>query len=365
MKFLPDPGGDRLTSTRREEKEEKMTSARVAPVAADLQATVGSAVAQREQVESQAKSLVAEGVRTIWFVGCGGSLYVSGPAQFLLERRGRSIASFRMTASEFNYRRPALLGGESAVVVISHSGKTPETLDAIETARSLGAHRVVGITRSQDSPLARGADVAFTYDSEHTVWAPKQVLLAHLAHGLLAGAGEAETGADVASAYDALPGALLHAIDQQDKASHEAAASLKDEAIIYLLGSGPNEDAARCLSMCYLQEMQWLHASAFNAGEFFHGAFEVVTEETPLVVLLGEDETRPIAERALRFARSYSKKVFSIDSADLELPGLPRAARGEVAPIVLGVLVDRMAQHFESVTGHSLKLRRYMGQVAY
>jgi len=32
--------------------------------------------------------------------------------------------------------------------------------------------------------------------------------------------------------------------------------------------------------------MQWLHPAAFNAGEFFHGAFEVVTDQTGVILFL-------------------------------------------------------------------------------
>jgi fructoselysine-6-P-deglycase FrlB-like protein len=41
------------------------------------------------------------------------------------------------------------------------------------------------------------------------------------------------------------------------------------------------------------------------------------------------------------------------------------SARGEVAPIILGSIVSRMAKHFENVRGHDLSQRRYMTKVEY
>src|SRR5579875_1349952 len=159
--------------------------------------------------------------------------------------------------------------------------------------------------------------------------------------------------------------AIGHAIAQADPLLASIAAELAGEPIVYVLGAGPSEDVARCLAMCYLQEMQWRHAAAFNAGEFFHGAFEMITERMPVLLFMGEDETRPVAQRASRFLDRYTRRAFRVDSAELELPGVPAACRAEIGPIVLGALSYRLAQHYEAITGHSLENRRYMFKVDY
>ncbi len=118
---------------------------------------------------------------------------------------------------------------------------------------------VAGIGRAAGSPLAEGADEMFAYGSKETVWEPKQVLLAYLAHGLLTATGDqcAEAEEVAAQSYAALPGILPAALRSQDEALAQIAAKIADEPVIYVLGSGPNEDVARCLAMCYLQEMHW------------------------------------------------------------------------------------------------------------
>jgi fructoselysine-6-P-deglycase FrlB-like protein len=118
-------------------------------------------------------------------------------------------------------------------------------------------------------------------------------------------------------------------------------------------------------AMCYLQEMQWIDAASINAAEFFHGAFEIVDASTPLLLLLGDDASRPIAERALRFAHTYSQKVLTIDTADNELPGIPDRYRGLVSPLVLSAITTRLAAHFAAVRAHPLETRRYMFKVEY
>ena len=162
-----------------------------------------------------------------------------------------------------------------------------------------------------------------------------------------------------------MPEALLAAVAAQDDASHEIATRLRDEPITYILGAGPDYGAAYGLAMCYLQEMQWMHAASFNAAEFFHGAFEVITAEIPVMVMLGGDETRPIAERALAFVERYSDKAIALDTRGVELPGVPDEQRGVVSPLIMMAWVSRLAAHYEDVRGHSLDMRRYMTRVAY
>ena len=100
-------------------------------------------------------------------------------------------------------------------------------------------------------------------------------------------------------------------------------------------------------------------------ADFFHGAFEVITDQTGVVLFLGLDRSRPTAERARTFLEKYARRAWTVDLADLALPGIPEPYRGEVGPIVLGALASRIAQHFEAVTGHDLDMRRYMHKVEY
>lgn len=334
------------------------------PVQEDFVETLKYSLAQRERANEITAALVASGVDNLYFVGCGGSLLATYPMQYAFDTRSSRVPAFSFTSNEFNFRRPRQLGDRSVVVVASHSGSTPETVRAIATAKEAGA-TVLGVTRTASSALGSGVDHVFTYESDNTVWEAKQILLASIAWGLLEALGDADARSAIDAAYDSLPEATLVAHEEQDPRSHFIADQLKDEPIIYVLGAGPVEGLARCLSMCNLQEMQWMHSGAFNTGEFFHGAFEVVVDDVPVIVFAGEDETRPMAQRAVDFLSKYTSKLHVVDSTQLSLPGVEASTRGEVAPIVLGSIVSRLAKHFENVSGHDLSLRRYMTKVDY
>jgi fructoselysine-6-P-deglycase FrlB-like protein len=117
--------------------------------------------------------------------------------------------------------------------------------------------------------------------------------------------------------------------------------------------------------MCYLMEMQWRYSASFSAGEFFHGAFEMLHGDAGIVHLVGEDGSRAVSERATRFSGQVSPHSHVIDTSTLTLPGIDPAMRQEITPIVLGALSSRLAEHFESISGHSLDDRRYMGRMEY
>ncbi len=334
------------------------------PIPADFQETLTSMLAKRPQIEALTAHMYQDGVDRVYLVGAGGSLAVMYPLEFLFDQRATAFATDLLTSAEFVSRNPAALGPRSLVLVASHTGTTPETVQAAQLARSHGA-RVVALTRSPDSPLATTGDVAFTYGSEHTVSEAKLLLLYQLGLSLLNRFGQWDDYAAAMTALDTMPTTLLHVKEQTERHNAEIAARFKDEPLIYTLSSGPNYGVGYALAMCYLQEMQWIDAASVHAAEFFHGAFEIVEEDTPLILFLGEDASRPEAERALRFARRYSHKVEVIDTAELDLPGLDARYRGLVSPLVLSAIISRLAAHFAAVRGHSLKIRRYMFTVEY
>jgi fructoselysine 6-phosphate deglycase len=315
-----------------------------------LQETIG----QRADIDAVIKGVVEKDLRNVYFVGAGGSIICSYPAQYILQRKA-SIPSFQLQSDELNCSTPALMGPGSLVVLASYTGTTKETVAAARTAKGTGA-TVIAVAK-QGSPLAEAVDVAFKGRSD--------VFEALVAYSILQATG-ADISADaIDAALQALPKASLSAVEESEELLRGIAGALKDEPIIYTIGSGPSYGWAYGLAMCYLQEMQWKHAAGFNSGEFFQGAFEMVTEDTPVVLFLGEDATRPMGERAKAFLDTYTRKAHYIDIAKLSLPGVPAELRGDVSALVLYDVTTRLAQHFEAARGHHLDQRRYMFRVQY
>lgn len=334
----------------------------VAPLRAvpqDFTARIEAALATRPQVEDLVDRAVAAGLENIFLVGCGGSLFGFGPLRVLLDRS--PVPAFTVNADELLTRRPAALGPRSFVVISSTNGGTSETARAAELARELGA-TVVGVTQDPTSVVGRACPEVVLHEGIEA----KQIVLALIGWSLLKALGAAPDHPEAMAALQASPAAFRTAIEEVEDELDRIAAALHAEPVVYVVGSGPLESAADTLAMCYLQEMQWKHAVSVGSGEFLHGPFEMVTEDLPVIVLTGEDSTRPMGERVIRFLKRYSNKVHVVDGARLSLSGVPEAMRPFVGTLVMAsTIVGRLAEHFEAWSGHSLKERRYMWKVEY
>lgn len=330
------------------------------PIDPELGEVLDGALRQRA-VLAQVAAVAAQAGELI-FVGAGGSWASSVPAHFLINHSDSPVRCQNIQSGEFITAPPPQLGARTVVVASSHTGATPETVEAANLARSRGAV-TVSLARDADNPLANASQLHLTYGSDRTITPAKHMLLGQLAELLCSGSGQLSQ--DVIDTYDRLPSALQEASVQSEPWLSDLAVEIGRHDTAFVLGSGPNFGLSYLLSMCYLMEMQWMHSACFNSGEFFHGAFEMAEEGTPVVVLLGEDDTRPLGERAVRFLDRYVGSQLVLDSRDLALSGVLASARPRIAHMGMSIMIARLIEHLEFVRQHDLGQRRYMHKVEY
>src|SRR5919202_460167 len=140
------------------------TTAPVQPIAALPEAyrdRIQAAVDARDRVDGLVQQLADDGIRNVFLVGCGGSLFTFGPLRTLLDRCPLPV--FVFNADELLLRQPAALGPGSLVVASSTRGETSETARAAAAARAAGA-TVVGVTQDPDSIVARECAAVLLHD---------------------------------------------------------------------------------------------------------------------------------------------------------------------------------------------------------
>ena len=85
------------------------------------------------------KNIVAEilenkkdkgGVKSLYFVGCGGSLGALYPAKTFMEKECSNIKSALINSNEFVHSTPKDFGENSIICLSCHKGNTPETIAA-------------------------------------------------------------------------------------------------------------------------------------------------------------------------------------------------------------------------------------------
>ena len=103
------------------------------------------------------------GIKQVFFVACGGSLTAFYPAKYFLECEALNINIGYVTSNEFVHVKPKRLGENSLVVLASHRGNTPETVEAAKFAQSCGATTIV-LTYIKESPICKYADYTLFYE---------------------------------------------------------------------------------------------------------------------------------------------------------------------------------------------------------
>lgn len=327
----------------------------VKPIPNDIRPAQEHAIARWPEIRDHIGGLTA--VDRVFLVGAGGSYSGLQAAHYLLDRESR-IPTASVNSDEFYYRSSPGVGPGALVVALSAAGNTAETVRAASWAQERGA-AVVAVTLSADGPLAQAVQTSFISQTGDG----NQIVLQLIALALLA--REGVTIQARLDALTALPGALESALAAFEPAAAAIAADMKDAPVTYLLASGPLQGMGSTFTSCFLQEMQWMHAATINANEFFQGPFEVFDAQTKSILFLGEDETRPMVERAERFLDVYSGTTHRVDSRDLSLPGVPVDQRAFIAPLVFYPMMFRLAAHYAAVRGYTLEGRRYMWQFDY
>jgi glucosamine--fructose-6-phosphate aminotransferase (isomerizing) len=98
-----------------------------------------------------------EGIHEIKICACGTSYHAALTASYLFERLSRIRCSVEI-ASEFRYKEP-LLTPETLFVVISQSGETADTLEALKMAKRSGL-KTLAICNVDNSSIVREADAS-------------------------------------------------------------------------------------------------------------------------------------------------------------------------------------------------------------
>jgi fructoselysine 6-phosphate deglycase len=303
-------------------------------------------------------------VDRIYLVAHGSANRAMLGLQYWIEHWSPSLEVRRYFPSEFVEQAPPRLDGRTLVLLASKSGTTPETVAAAAFLRDKPC-RTVAFSLFADKPLARTADTCFLAGETDESFVALFMLMQALIGGLL----EARDGWDLADpllrSLRALPEAIAEAASANDERASDEARLYKDDRILYHVASGPCFTTAYVFGVCILMEMLWLHSVPIEAAEFFHGPFEIVDRNTPLILILGEDPSRPLMERVVRFCKKYTERLMVYDSRDFEMKGIDPAIRPIVAPYIIQAALKRISAKLSVWHNQPLTTRRYMWKTEY
>lgn len=241
-------------------------------------------------LESVAEEL--KRVDRIIVVGCGTAYFAGLVGEYMLEGYAGIPVEVEL-ASEFRYRKP-VVNERTAVLAISQSGETADTLGAIREAKARGA-LTLGIVNAVGSTIARETDagvynhagpeigVASTkaFVSQLTVLALLTLFL-----GRQRGMRE-EDGRRIAEELASIPKKLASILARKEevRALAKRYAHVRDFLYIGRAYSAPIafEGALK------LKEISYIHAEGCSAGEMKHGTIALISEEFPTFAVVPRD----------------------------------------------------------------------------
>ena len=231
-------------------------------------------------------------VRRIIVLACGTSWHAGLIGEYMLEEYARIPVEVEY-ASEFRYRNPIVDEG-TAVLVISQSGETADTLAAMREAQRKGA-RALGLVNVVGSTIARESDggVYIHAGPEIGVASTKaftcQVTVLSLLTLALGRGREMslEQGMMLAQALEDIPSKMETIIEGSAAIERIAEQYYRHNNFIYL-GRGYNFPVA-LEGALKLKEISYIHAEGYPAAEMKHGPIALIDDNMPVVFICTRD----------------------------------------------------------------------------
>jgi len=235
----------------------------------------------------------AQALEKVVIVACGTSAYAGLVGKFIIEALARVPVEVDY-GSEFRYRDP-IITKNTAVLAITQSGETVDTLAAMEEARGKGARlwSIVNVIGSQAMRISDG--VILMHAGPEIGVASTKAFTASLAdlymlgcylgelRGTLAGARLREQVDHLALLPD-LVGRVLEHGDEYEQLANQ----FHDREHFLYLGRGINYPVA-LEGALKLKEISYIHAEGYPAGEMKHGPIALIDEAMPVVAIAVRD----------------------------------------------------------------------------
>jgi glucosamine--fructose-6-phosphate aminotransferase (isomerizing) len=225
-------------------------------------------------------------------------------------------------ASEFRYRNP-IVQKNTLLVSISQSGETADTIAAAKEGAASGA-KLVSICNVMESSLSRisvggsvythaGPEIGVASTKAFTTQITTLYLLA-LYLGQKRGALTTEQLSKLIRELIHLPGMMDKTLDTSKNISKLARIYERYSSFLYL-GRGVNT-AIAYEGALKLKEISYIHAEAYPGGEMKHGPIALISEDMPVVVVLGRNGVREKMLSNMEEVRSRGGIILAFDSGD-------------------------------------------------
>ncbi|MDX2109380.1 MAG: glutamine--fructose-6-phosphate transaminase (isomerizing) [Verrucomicrobiota bacterium] len=259
----------------------------------------------------------------ILFLACGTAWHACLVAEYLVERYARIPVEVEY-ASEFRYRN-APLDKNTLVFVISQSGETIDTLEALRESKRKG-YRTLAITNGVGSTIAResnggiyqhaGPEIGVASTKAFT----SQILIVSMMALYLGRLRDLSfsDGTAMVQAMRTVPGMISQILDQADKLKEIANKYASKNDFLFLGRQSMFPIALE--GALKLKEISYIHAEGYPAAEMKHGPIALINPECPTVILVPKGEVFKKVLSNLQEIKARKGPVIAITNAGREFP---------------------------------------------
>ncbi|AGW12576.1 glutamine--fructose-6-phosphate transaminase (isomerizing) [Megalodesulfovibrio gigas] len=257
-------------------------------------------------------------------LACGTSYHAGLWGMHLFEDWARIPVSVEI-ASEFRYRN-VLLDEDDAVLIISQSGETADSLACLQLVKSMGVP-VIGLCNVVGSSIARESDrVVYTQAGPEISVASTKAMCSQLTLlTLMALHWGQEKGtlreADRIACIEALrqlPALLDDHLPAMREKARELSRLYADARSFLFLGRG------HCCPLALegalkLKEISYIHAEGYAAGEMKHGPIALIDPHFPTFALALDDALFPKVKSNLQEVQARNGEIIALTNEGMDL----------------------------------------------
>lgn len=268
-----------------------------------------------------------------------------------------------LNAAEALAKEDRRIKSDSLVLTASKSGDTPETIEICRYCGKKGAS-VVALVPDEESLLAKYSDyqiVSQEEGMENTYMRLYFFVLRYLFQK-----GYFPAYEKFADQMKYLHPEALRVKRLYDPIADRKAAAFWNEPYQIWVGGGILWGELTLLTMCVLEEMQWMRNRLVSSAEFFHGTLELVEPDVLVTLIKGIGPCRKLDERVERFLKGRTEKLVIVDLEELKFTGISEEFQYILSPVIFSsVMEGRYCWNLEKYSGHDLSVRRYYRQFEY
>jgi len=262
--------------------------------------------------------------KNIHIVACGTAMHAGMVGKYVIEKLAR-VPVVVDIASEFRYRNP-IVGEGDLVIIISQSGETADSLEALKLSKKMGA-KTLAIVNVKGSSIAREADMLiYTHAGPEIAVASTKAYIVQLsvmylfafALALAKGTISEEECRHLMTELQKTPEVIQTILENNMDMTQFVATKLGSTESLLYIGRGLDY-ALSMEGSLKLKEISYIHSESYAAGELKHGTISLITENTPVIAVATQENLLEKTISNIKEVKARGAKVILVTRKDFSI----------------------------------------------